>query len=118
MKLRINGSKIDMTPSLKKYIELKIAPLGKFVKRFERGGESEMYFEIARSTKPTKHGPAFYAEATLELPKKALRAQCYESDVRAAIDAVKDKLRIEIGKYKETFLGKAVARGRMRVRKI
>mgnify|MGYP001581139668 CR=1 FL=1 len=117
MKLNLNAAKIDMTPSLKRYVEMKIAPLGKYISRYERHGEAELYIELARATKHHKHGDVFYAEAALELPKKRIRAQCYDVDIRSAIDKVKDTLRMEIGKYREISLGKSPARGRERIRK-
>lgn len=106
-----------MTPSLKRYLDMKITPLGKFVARYEREGEAQAYVELARSTKHHKHGEVFYAEVTLELPRKRLRAQCYSNDIRSAVDKVKDKLRIEIGKYRDVFSSKTPARGRLRVQK-
>jgi len=39
-------------------------------------------------------------DANLDLPGEVLRAEEDSNDVRAAIDAVKDKLKREIEKYK------------------
>lgn len=89
-----------MTPSLKKYTEMKIGTLAKFVKKFERDTESKVYVELARSSKHHKHGDVFYAEATLRIPGKTLRAEHTHSDIRAAIDVVRDTLNREIVKFK------------------
>jgi putative sigma-54 modulation protein len=102
MQIDINASKIDMTPSLKKYAEMKIGALGKFVKKFEKDTESKIYLELARSSKHHKHGDVFYAEATLRIPGKTLRAQHMHSDIRAAIDVVRDTLSREVVKFKGT----------------
>ncbi len=101
MKINILGSKLDLTPSIKKYIEDKFTPLGKVLSRFEKEGEIALFVEIARSTKHHKKGDVFYAEVTLELPKKTMRVEHYNEDVRTSIDAVKDILKEEIKKYKE-----------------
>lgn len=100
MQIDINASKIDMTPSLKKYAEMKINGLGRFVKKFEKDTEAKVFLELARSTKHHKHGDVFYAEATLRIPGKTLRAEHTHSDIRAAIDVVRDTLIREIIKFK------------------
>lgn len=104
MKIQINASKIDMTPSLKKYATAKMEALGKFVKRFEKEAEADLYLELARSTKHHKSGDVFYAEATLALPKKNIRAEEYDPDIRAAIDMVKDTLAGEVTRYKDAVV--------------
>lgn len=110
MKIDINASKIDMTPSLKKYVNMKMGSLSRFVKRFEKEGELTVFFEVARSTKHHKHGDVFYAEANLELPGKLLRAESYNSDIRVAIDSVKTTLKQEIIKYKNIAVMKKTGR--------
>jgi len=101
MKIEILGTQLDITPSIKKYIEEKIGSLDKMVSRFEHEGDVVAYVEIARSTKHHKHGDVFYAEATLGLPGKTLRAEHEHEDIRGAIDMVRDTLRGEMKKYKE-----------------
>ncbi len=101
MRVDVLGNKLDLTPSIKKYIDDKFAPLGKMLSRFEYGGEIVLFIEIARSTKHHKKGDVFYAEATLELPGKTIRAEHLDIDVRTSIDMVKDVLREEIKKFKE-----------------
>jgi len=103
MKLDIVGKNLDLTPSLKIYIESKLLPLAKFLKRFEGEGEVLVRLELARITRHHKRGDVFWAAADLKLPGKILRAEAESGDIRAAIDGVKDELRSEIEKYKTRF---------------
>jgi|SRR3989344_1383581 len=115
MQINIDASKIDATPSLKKYAISKLGALSKLVLRYEKeNGETELFLELSRSTKHHKRGEIFYAEAMMQLPGKGLRAECFDEDIRAAIDKVKDMLRADIAKYKGAFGAKSVrhARGR------
>jgi putative sigma-54 modulation protein len=116
MTLDINGSKVDMTPSLKKYAEMKMGALARFVKHFEKNAEARVYLELARSTKHHKRGDVFYAEATLRLPGKTLRAEHAHSDIRSAIDVVKSVLAEEIKKFKEASSRKSQTRKTRRTR--
>ncbi len=104
MKITIKTIRLDITPALTVYIEKKLAPLAKFLKRFDETGEAEIWLEISRVTRHHKKGGVFGAFADLRLPKRILRAEAFESDIRAAIDAVKDELRREIETYRTRFL--------------
>jgi len=101
MRVDILGNKLDLTPSIKKYINDKFVPLEKALSRFEHEGETVLFIEIARTTRHHKKGNVFYAEATIKLPGKTIRAEHFDVDVRTSIDAVKDVLREEIKKFKE-----------------
>lgn len=103
MQINIKAS-TDLTPSLKIYIESKLAPLAKFIKHFDETGEAAIWLEISRTSKHHKKGNEVYmAAADLRLPKKILRAEEYAEDARKAIDNAKDTLRQEIEKYKARF---------------
>jgi ribosomal subunit interface protein len=93
---------LDVTPALAAYIEEKLMALGKFVKAFDRDGVVELKLEVARSSNHHRKGDeVFVARADLRLPGKILRAEAAASDIRKAIDAVRDRLHGEIKKYKE-----------------
>jgi ribosomal subunit interface protein len=104
VKLSIKTVGIELTPSFRTFIESKLPPLAKFVGEFDALGETEIWLEVGRTTKHHKRGEVFWAAADLRLPKKILRAEARSNDARAAIDEVKDKLRLEIGKYRTQFV--------------
>lgn len=102
MKIDIHGAKLDLTPSIKKFIEDKIKTLEKLISRFEKEGEQIIFIEIARTSRHHRHGDVFYAEATIELPgKRVVRAEAFDSDARVAINSLKGILKNELIRYKE-----------------
>jgi len=101
MRIDIKATNLELTPAIREYIEIKIGPLSRFLKRFERENEIEVFVEIARTTKHHKSGDVFCAEASFSIGKKLLRAEDVDWDIRVAIDKVKNKLKQEINKYKE-----------------
>ena len=100
MQINIKATGLDLTPAVREYIENKIGSLDKFLKRFEAQGEVKAEIEIARTTRHHRKGNVFYAETNLYLPKRTIRAEHSDWDVRAAINMVKDKLKLKIQKYK------------------
>lgn len=101
MIINIKATKLDLTPAIKEYIEIKIGSLDKFLKKFEIKSEVEVSVEIARTTRHHHKGDIFYAEANLRIGKTLLRAEDTDWDIRVAVDKVKDRLGQEIKKYKE-----------------
>lgn len=106
MKIDISCVGIDATPAFREYIEEKIGPSGDVVTRFEAKGELTLFFKITRTTKHHTHGEVYRAEAVLELPHRTIHAKAEGSDARAAVDEVKDELKIELRKYKEKALSR------------
>ena len=74
MDIIIKAKNLDLTPSIKEYIEIKIGSLDHFLTRFENQGEIKVEIEIARTTNHHLHGEVFYAEANLHVQKKILSA--------------------------------------------
>jgi ribosomal subunit interface protein len=95
-----------LTPAIRDYIKEKIGSFDHFVKRFEIKNEIEAFVEIAHITKHHRHGNVLYAEITIPIGKKILRAEHLDWDLRVAIDKAKDKMLQEIKKYKEKKLAK------------
>jgi ribosomal subunit interface protein len=93
---------LDVTPPLETYIEEKLMPLAKFVKAFDRdGATAELKLEVSRTSKHHHKGEeVFMARADLRLPGKILRSEASASDIRKAIDEVRNMLHMEIEKYK------------------
>ncbi|MCX6702665.1 MAG: ribosome-associated translation inhibitor RaiA [Candidatus Wolfebacteria bacterium] len=103
MNINIKATNIDITPSIREYAETKIGSLSKFIERSEKEGGVKVEIEIGRLTRHHRKGDVFYAEAMVYLPKRILRAENSGPDLRAGIDEVKDKLKIEIEKYKAQY---------------
>lgn len=104
MKIHITeASNLDLTPSLRAYIEEKLGGLAKFLMRLDDKGAVELLLEVSRTTRHHHKGNVFRAEADVRLPGKVLRAVHEDKDVRTAIDLLRNKLRQEIEKYKTKF---------------
>ena len=104
MHIVIKGTHLETTPSLKFYIEKKLGPLAKFVKKIDEAGSAELEFEVSRTTAHHHKGPVFRAEAHLKLPKKIFYMSEENYDIRTAVDMVKNKLRLSLERYKEKEL--------------
>ncbi|MDI6717560.1 MAG: ribosome-associated translation inhibitor RaiA [Patescibacteria group bacterium] len=101
MKLNIKASGLDLTPAINEYVENKIKSAGKIITGFEKSQEAEINFEITRTTRHHRHGNVYHAKANVYLNGKLIRVEHDGDDVRAIIDKVKDKLKIEFQKFKE-----------------
>jgi len=100
MRIIIKSTKLDLTPPLRVYIDRKLGVLGRYIKRFERGGEAELRLEVARTTRHHHRGEVFMAEGNLVISGKVLRARHDDEDVRAAIDKLQIQFKTEIEKYR------------------
>ena len=107
MRIITEAVRIEITPALKTYIEEKLGPLGKFVKKFEKQSEAEIFLEISRTTKHHHKGLVFRAEANLKIAGTTLRAEANAEDVRVAINKIKDELKSEISHFKGKVATKA-----------
>lgn len=92
---------LDVTEPLEVYIEEKLMPLAKFIEPYEKEGEVTLRLEVSRTSEHHRKGDdVFMAAADLELPGKVLRGEATSSDIRKAIDDVRNMLHMEIQKYK------------------
>ena len=104
MRIELKETNLRLIPVTKEYITKKLQSLQRFVKRYEEKGEIHMFVEIAKTTKHHQKGNVFYAEITMELPKKIIRAEATNSDVRTALDEIKDLVKNECRQYKEKYI--------------
>ncbi|MDO8470765.1 MAG: HPF/RaiA family ribosome-associated protein [bacterium] len=102
MILEIKQTGVRLSPSLSALLQSRLLPLSRFVKRYEKQGELKVFIEIAKTTKHHQKGNIFYVEATVQLPKKLVRADATDASFRTAIDTVRDILKREFVQYKET----------------
>ena len=94
MQLIISGKNLEVTDSLRQYVEQKIGKLDRFV------DSADVHVELSvAKTKSNLHSQV--VEVTLRSNNTILRAEERSSDMRAAIDAARDKLQRQIRRYKE-----------------
>lgn len=101
MKILIKTKNLDLTDSIRQYINDKVGGLDKFIRRYEEKGHILAEVEIARPSHHHKKGNIYYAEINMQLPNRLLRAQDEDFDVRVAVNKVRDKIQREIRKYKD-----------------
>lgn len=100
MKLDISGKNLELTPSIKAYVEEKLGGVRKFVTKFDEEGGVGLRVLLGRTTEHHHKGEVYFATVDIRLPKKELRAEDFDSDLHVAIDNVRKKLLAEIETYK------------------
>ena len=90
MSLNFTGHHIDITPTLRDYVQKKF-------KRLTRHFDELISTQVTLSVEHDTH----QAEATLKVSGSQLHARAQHADMYAAIDAMTDKLDRQILKYKE-----------------
>lgn len=100
MNLDISGKNLDLTPSIKTYIEEKLGGIDRFVAKFDQEGGVDLRVTVGRTTEHHHKGEVYLAATDLHLPGKTLRAEESDADLRVAIDGVRKKLLAEIETYK------------------
>jgi ribosomal subunit interface protein len=100
MEIKIKTTKMEMTPAIELAINEKLGGLDKY---FDSIIGCEV--EVGKTTNHHNKGNIFRAEVNLEVPKKIIRAEVETDDLYKALTEVKDKLKIEIIKYKEMLRG-------------
>ncbi|MFA5125161.1 MAG: ribosome-associated translation inhibitor RaiA [Patescibacteria group bacterium] len=98
MNISIKGTKIELTPGIEAAVNEKIGGLSKY---FDNIIGCEV--EVGKTTEHHHKGDIFRAEVNLEVPKKVIRAEAESDDLYKSINEVKDKMKVEIMKYKETL---------------
>ncbi len=104
MRISITGTRLELTQAIQTYAEKKSSILNRLVRSFEKSGELLLRIEIARSTRHHKKGDAvYYVEFTLALPKKVIRIEEYDANVRVAIDKAQQRIKSALTDYKNKF---------------
>ena len=99
MKFNIHGRKIDVTDSIKSYIEEKIGRLDKYFENPE---------EITATAVIKLRGKDQVVEVTINANKFILRGEESHKDLYASIDKVSDKIERQIRKNKTRLKKKSV----------
>jgi len=101
MKLVIQSTLLELTDALREYVHRRLDPIAKVLISFEARGECTLRIEIARTTRHHRKGDVYYVEATMVLPRKTIRIEQYDEDIRAGIDVLRKRLHVSIEQYKE-----------------
>lgn len=99
MKINITGNNLELTPSIKEYVETHLASLEKLLTKFDDAAV-QVNVVIARTTKHHIHGDVFQTEIHLNIPHKSFMAKSEGSDARVIFIEAKDKLKRELSDYK------------------
>ncbi|MBI2607570.1 MAG: ribosome-associated translation inhibitor RaiA [Candidatus Doudnabacteria bacterium] len=95
MKIAIKGTNLQLTSSIKQYVEEKVGNLDKYLKHVI---EAKVELEKDRHHHT---GDVMRAEVMLVLGSKILRADASSEDIFASVDLVIPKLKEQISKFKD-----------------
>jgi putative sigma-54 modulation protein len=105
MQLSVTGHHVEVTPSLRSYVEKKLERIGR---HFDRVIDVHCVLTVEKLRQK--------AEATLYVSGNAIYADATEEDMYAAIDLLTDKLDRCIKKHKEKRTDHHAAEGRRALR--
>jgi putative sigma-54 modulation protein len=94
MNIAIKATNLDLTDSIKAYVDEKIGNLTKYIQA------TEAKVELGRD-RHHKTGDVFRAEVMLQVGGKLMRADHTSEDIYASIDMVIPKLKEQISKFKD-----------------
>jgi putative sigma-54 modulation protein len=95
MQLILKGKNVDITDPLRKYVDKKLGNLDRYLPTIDEV-RVELSVENVKSSKDRQ-----VVQVTMRSNNTILRAEERSADMLAAIDAVRDKLRRQIKRYKE-----------------
>lgn len=98
MNIRMKGTKIELTESIKDYIQLKMDMLDKYLGDIK---VQNLDVEVGMAVGGQNSGKIFRAEVNMAVPGELLRVEKTEKELYKAIDKVKDHLVRSIKRYKE-----------------
>ena len=101
MNIRMKGTKIELTESIKDYIQEKMDMLDKYLGHIK---VQNLDVEVGMSVGGQNSGKIYRAEVNMAVPGELLRVEKTEKDLYKAIDKVKDHLVRSIKRYKEKRL--------------
>lgn len=93
MQLKITGHHVDVTDSMKSYVDARFDKIGR---HFDLVSDVHCILTVEK----LRHK----AEATVQVNGKSIFSEAVEEDMYAAIDALVDKLERRVRKYKEKLV--------------
>ena len=103
MQINIKATKIELSDSIRDYIQEKMDMLEKYLGSV---AVTNCDVEVAMDVNSQQKGEIFRAEVNLNVPGKLIRVEKTEKDLYKAIDKVKDHLIRSIKRYKEKRVDK------------
>jgi putative sigma-54 modulation protein len=94
MQLTITGKNLEITDSLRKYVEKKIGRLDRYMSQIQ-DARVELEVENTRAAKDSQ-----IAQVTLRTKQGLMRAEEASADMFASIDAVFDKMQRQVDRFK------------------
>lgn len=106
MKILTKATQMELTESLENYINRKFSSLAKILGSFEANGELVLKVELARTTRHHNKGEVYYVECALPIVGHLIRIEQTGEDMHAAIDIAKDRMKVEVERFKERIQSK------------
>lgn len=103
MKINIKATNIEMTDTIRDYIEKRIKSLARYT---DDSTVIVVRVNVGMETLHHQHGNIFKADINFDIPGKTLRAEAEKEDLYAAIDEARDILERQIDKHKKTSVTK------------
>jgi putative sigma-54 modulation protein len=95
MRLQVKGKNVEITPSLRQYVETKVAKLDKHLAEL-----TQVELELSEEKNPSIPANQI-AEGTIFTKGPTLRAREASREVRTAIDQLVDNLERQVKRYRE-----------------
>ncbi len=107
MNINIKATNLELTPTIREYVEEKIGSLERFITRTEiesdlsdKGRASiEARVEVGTISRRSRKGDIFRAEVQLEFFGNSLRSEAIKNDIYLAINEAKDELQRSIKRH-------------------
>ena len=100
MRITLHAKNLDLTPSIKAFVEGKIGSVSKFLKPAE-DSLAEAQVEVGKPSRHHRSGFVYYAEVNLKIGSRFFRAVVEHLDLHTAIDLARDEIERQIKEYKE-----------------
>ncbi len=99
MNYSLKATNLELDPSLRRYIDDKLnRDVGKLFTRIAYPAKA--WIEVGRISAHHRKGNVYRAEMQLHLPGASIRGEAEDSDIRVAIDNVRDEVASQVKKYK------------------
>jgi putative sigma-54 modulation protein len=95
MRLQVKGKNVEITPSLRRYVETKLAKLDK-----QLADQTQVELELSEEKNPSIQANQV-AEATIFTKGPTLRAREATGEIRASIDRLVENLERQVKRYRE-----------------